>query len=343
MPGLDGSLVINQDFNAESSPAPNNETCPKTITLDADADAATEDKCTGASEPPNSPVVNKISEEYEEDASTSKMESIKAEFAGTPLIKLSPGKPGKRVEAKTPSLKPDSVNRTEGESEAGTEEHSVPKATSHFDEDTSGDPDLKLPGGCKIQNSLEMSAARIERTNVKENGIPAKAELPPVQQCSSPDESEALDVPPEPQEKTEQLATEDKALVEAKTQSEPSVEKEVSQSTCLGDGDASFSNRHLMPKTSCGTSAMAAIAENEEFRSPREILGMNIELDYLEQFGMASFKESAWRKQSLYLKFDPLLIESPKKMGPPTVATVPAVPALVGQGTEIPPHEIKNS
>uniref|UniRef100_A0A8D3EAG3 Transforming acidic coiled-coil-containing protein C-terminal domain-containing protein n=1 Tax=Scophthalmus maximus TaxID=52904 RepID=A0A8D3EAG3_SCOMX len=36
------------------------------------------------------------------------------------------------------------------------------------------------------------------------------------------------------------------------------------------------------------------------------------QMDYLEQFGSTSFKESALRKQSLYLKFDPLLRESPK-------------------------------
>ncbi|KAI7805795.1 transforming acidic coiled-coil-containing protein 3 [Triplophysa rosa] len=35
--------------------------------------------------------------------------------------------------------------------------------------------------------------------------------------------------------------------------------------------------------------------------------------DYLEQFGSNNFKESALRKKSLYLKFDPLLKESPKK------------------------------
>ncbi|CAM4726017.1 unnamed protein product [Leuciscus chuanchicus] len=38
------------------------------------------------------------------------------------------------------------------------------------------------------------------------------------------------------------------------------------------------------------------------------------QMDYLEQFGSSTFKESALRKQSLYLKFDPLLKESPKKI-----------------------------
>ncbi|XP_066575817.1 transforming acidic coiled-coil-containing protein 3 isoform X2 [Amia ocellicauda] len=41
----------------------------------------------------------------------------------------------------------------------------------------------------------------------------------------------------------------------------------------------------------------------------------NEQFDYLEQFG-STFKESALRKQSLYLKFDPLLRESPQKLAP---------------------------
>ncbi|KAJ3612894.1 hypothetical protein NHX12_019151 [Muraenolepis orangiensis] len=43
------------------------------------------------------------------------------------------------------------------------------------------------------------------------------------------------------------------------------------------------------------------------------------QMDYLEQFGSANFKESALRKQSLYLKFDPLMRESPKKAGAPAI------------------------
>ncbi|KAL6082868.1 hypothetical protein STEG23_002562 [Scotinomys teguina] len=56
--------------------------------------------------------------------------------------------------------------------------------------------------------------------------------------------------------------------------------------------------------------------KEESFRDPAEVLGTGAEVDYLEQFGMSSFKESAWRKQSLYLKFDPLLKESPVRPMP---------------------------
>ncbi|XP_048219935.1 transforming acidic coiled-coil-containing protein 3 isoform X2 [Perognathus longimembris pacificus] len=61
--------------------------------------------------------------------------------------------------------------------------------------------------------------------------------------------------------------------------------------------------------------------KDESFRDPAEVLGTCAEVDYLEQFGTSSFKESAWRKQSLYLKFDPLLKDSPLR----PVSLVPAV------------------
>nr|XP_039324062.1 transforming acidic coiled-coil-containing protein 3 isoform X2 [Saimiri boliviensis boliviensis] len=57
----------------------------------------------------------------------------------------------------------------------------------------------------------------------------------------------------------------------------------------------------------------------ESFRDPAE--GTGAEVDYLEQFGASSFKESALRKQSLYLKFDPLLKDSPQRPGPVATET----------------------
>ncbi|NP_001297470.1 transforming acidic coiled-coil-containing protein 3 isoform X2 [Mus musculus] len=63
--------------------------------------------------------------------------------------------------------------------------------------------------------------------------------------------------------------------------------------------------------------------KEESFRDPSEVLGTGAEVDYLEQFGTSSshlsnsqFKESAWRKQSLYVKFDPLLKDSPLRPMP---------------------------
>ncbi|KAF4089845.1 hypothetical protein AMELA_G00042940 [Ameiurus melas] len=57
------------------------------------------------------------------------------------------------------------------------------------------------------------------------------------------------------------------------------------------------------------------IAADEEFVPGSMFMPSDLDgqIDYLEQFGSSTFKDSALRKQSLYLKFDPLLKESPKK------------------------------
>ncbi|XP_026157531.1 transforming acidic coiled-coil-containing protein 3 [Mastacembelus armatus] len=73
---------------------------------------------------------------------------------------------------------------------------------------------------------------------------------------------------------------------------------------------------------------------NEEFVPGATFMANDFDdqIDYLEQFGSSSFKESALRKQSLYLKFDPLLRESPKKSAGPTAQThVPRPTAFVSR------------
>uniref|UniRef100_G3P042 Transforming acidic coiled-coil-containing protein C-terminal domain-containing protein n=1 Tax=Gasterosteus aculeatus aculeatus TaxID=481459 RepID=G3P042_GASAC len=58
---------------------------------------------------------------------------------------------------------------------------------------------------------------------------------------------------------------------------------------------------------------------NDEFVPGNLFMASDLDgqIDYLEQFGSSNFKESALRKQSLYLKFDPLMRESPKKPAGP--------------------------
>ncbi|XP_040275889.1 transforming acidic coiled-coil-containing protein 3 [Bufo bufo] len=67
-------------------------------------------------------------------------------------------------------------------------------------------------------------------------------------------------------------------------------------------------------------------ADEFDFKPATELFGQPTEVDYLENFGSSSFKESALRKQSLYLKFDPLLRESPKKSAPASTDPVRDVP-----------------
>ncbi|XP_043919395.1 transforming acidic coiled-coil-containing protein 3 [Protopterus annectens] len=66
------------------------------------------------------------------------------------------------------------------------------------------------------------------------------------------------------------------------------------------------------------SAAVDGCLDDDMFVPASELEGFDkpIEIDYLEQFGTSSFKESALRKQSLFLKFDPLLRESPKKQSP---------------------------
>ncbi|KAM6221817.1 transforming acidic coiled-coil-containing protein 3 [Rhynchocyon petersi] len=70
------------------------------------------------------------------------------------------------------------------------------------------------------------------------------------------------------------------------------------------------------PKTETTLSSPALDLTKESFSDPAEVLGTGAEVDYLEQFGTSAFKESALRKQSLYLKFDPLLKDSPNRLVP---------------------------
>ncbi|XP_076156854.1 transforming acidic coiled-coil-containing protein 3 [Alosa pseudoharengus] len=60
---------------------------------------------------------------------------------------------------------------------------------------------------------------------------------------------------------------------------------------------------------------LTTIGQDEEFVPGTTFMAGDFDgqFDYLEQFGSSTFQESALRKQSLYLKFDPLLRESPKK------------------------------
>ncbi|XP_053528332.1 transforming acidic coiled-coil-containing protein 3 [Artibeus jamaicensis] len=76
----------------------------------------------------------------------------------------------------------------------------------------------------------------------------------------------------------------------------------------------------------------ASDLSEEQFRDPAEVLGTGADVDYLEQFGTTLFKESALRKQSLYLKFDPLLRDSPRRPAP----LAPDMGSSSAQGTAAP-------
>ncbi|XP_033004301.1 transforming acidic coiled-coil-containing protein 3 isoform X2 [Lacerta agilis] len=142
-------------------------------------------------------------------------------------------------------------------------------------------------------------------------------------------------------ESDEQIIAEDPAVAEAETQAELSVDL-MGNLSLNGElpRDGFLLQPHCeRPATVMHENNQVADTGNEEFRSPSEVLGLNIEVDYLEHFGTTSFKESVLRKQSLYLKFDPLLSESPKKSAPVANEAKPAVPN--GPSREMAVNEIK--
>ncbi|KAM9330335.1 transforming acidic coiled-coil-containing protein 3 [Gastrophryne carolinensis] len=94
-------------------------------------------------------------------------------------------------------------------------------------------------------------------------------------------------------------------------------EMAVQSCTELIDSKDDLSNRQTSLAAGFGSDLEMEFrpAEEVDFMPATEFEGFSqpIEIDYLEKFGSTSFKESALRKQSLYLKFDPLLSQSPKK------------------------------
>ncbi|MCJ8731081.1 hypothetical protein PDJAM_G00191810 [Pangasius djambal] len=71
----------------------------------------------------------------------------------------------------------------------------------------------------------------------------------------------------------------------------------------------------VFPRAPIRSTEFDTTAADDEFVPGSMFMPSDLDgqIDYLEQFGSSTFKESALRKQSLYLKFDPLLKESPKK------------------------------
>ncbi|XP_039203552.1 transforming acidic coiled-coil-containing protein 3 isoform X2 [Crotalus tigris] len=188
--------------------------------------------------------------------------------------------------------------------------------------------------------------------NIPAPECPAPGILPPdvpkeeadalqTQEEKVPDTLETLGfIPSSPKEIDDRILTNSQPGAENDDRGKPSEETLVKPEATLSeasDQGGVFLNgqlpsgdlvpRALGGRTEAGSESDQLFTENEEFRSPLEVLGTQI--DYLEQFGMASLKESVWRKQSLYLKFDPLLRESPKKKGPsPDEGTFPGAALL---------------
>ncbi|XP_065517019.1 transforming acidic coiled-coil-containing protein 3 [Lathamus discolor] len=273
---------------------------------------------------------------------------LEFDFDSTTARKPPPKKLGKRPGIKPPSrkipvTKPKTENTKVHNKSNVEDEIPVPKASYKVDWDKLDDPNFNpFGGGAKISTSPECSEPSSQEAHLQEeqDSTFSESEPLPVEQDNRPSTSEALEKrEPQNLEISKQRVVKDKprtqedkpgVQAEAELPGESAVEKQISPSKMspasvpsqdnlisADSGKKSVSAEEIKPSsqsTEITADEQTANAQPEEvFRPSSEVLGMDIEIDYLEQFGTSSFKESALRKQSLYLKFDPLLRDSPRK------------------------------
>ncbi|NXF35817.1 TACC3 protein, partial [Nyctibius bracteatus] len=283
-----------------------------------------------------------------EKPSVAKAGPVKLEFDfdNTTARKPPPKKLGKRPGIKPPSKKipitKTKPENTEVQNKSNVEDEiPVPKASYKFDWDKLDDPNFNPFGGdSKISSSPKCSKTSPQEIHLQEEQDSTSSRREPllVEQDNRPSTCETLEKrePKSPEIGKQSVVEgkprteEDKPGVQAEAElpGERVMEKQMSPSkvspanvlsqdnlVSADSGKKSVSAEEIKPsfhRTEITADEQTANTEPEElFRPSSE--GMGIEVDYLEQFGSSSFKESALRKQSLYLKFDPLLRDSPRK------------------------------
>ncbi|NXL73506.1 TACC3 protein, partial [Leptocoma aspasia] len=271
---------------------------------------------------------------------------LEFDFDNTTARKPPPKKLGKRPGIKPPSKKipitKAKPENTEVQNKSNVEDEiPIPKASYKFDWDKLDDPNFNpFGGGSKISTSPKRSKPSPQKVHLPEeqqSTSPRREPLPVEQDsrpstCETPEKEEPKNLEIVEENVVEDMpkAQEEKPGIQAEAElpGKREVEKQMSPSkmspanvapsqdnlVSTGSGKKSISAEEIKP-SSPGIEVTAdetANAEPEElFRPSSEVFGTGI--DYLEQFGSSSFKESALRKQSLYLKFDPLLRDSPRK------------------------------
>ncbi|XP_055569408.1 transforming acidic coiled-coil-containing protein 3 isoform X1 [Falco biarmicus] len=266
---------------------------------------------------------------------------LEFDFDNTTVRKPPLKKLGKRLGIKPPSKKipvtKTKTEKTEVQNKGHVEgEIPVPKASYKFDWDKLDDPNFNpFGGGSKISSSPKCSSPqKAHLPDEEKDSISSRREPPSVEQDNRPStcekESKNLEISKQNVVEDKPRTQEDKPGVQAEAElpGEIAMEKQMSPSTMslanvlsqdnlvsADSGKKSMSAEEIKPsshRTEIAAVEQTANTKPEElFRPSSEVLGMGIEIDYLEQFGTSSFKESALRKQSLYLKFDPLLRDSP--------------------------------
>lgn len=291
---------------------------------------------------------------------------LEFDFDNTTARKPPPKKLGKRPGIKPPSKKIP-ITKTKPESTEVQDKSNVedevplPKASYKFDWDKLDDPNFNpFGGGSKISTSPKRSKPSPQKVHLpeeQESTSPRREPLP-VEQDNRPSTRETLQKEEPKNLEIEQSVVEDMPKsqeekpgiqAEAELPGKRDVEKQISPPKMFpadvipsqdnlvstDSGKKSMSAEEIKPNSPRieVTADETANAEPEEFFRPSsEVFGMGI--DYLEQFGSSSFKESALRKQSLYLKFDPLLRDSPRK---PICGTIESSESIIAAPSQLGP------
>ncbi|XP_027765624.1 transforming acidic coiled-coil-containing protein 3-like isoform X2 [Empidonax traillii] len=295
---------------------------------------------------------------------------LEFDFDNATAKKPPPRKLGKRPGIKPPSkripITKTKPENTEVQNKSNVEDDiPLPKASYKFDWDKLDDPNFNpFGGGSKISTSPR-SKPSPQKVHLQEeqDSTTSRRDPLPVEQDNCPSTCETPEKPePKNQEIVKQSVVEDmpRALEEkpgVQAEAELSRERDMEEqmdpskmssahnvpsqdnlvSSDSGKKPVSAEVKPHSPRTEITADEAAANAEPEEFFRPSsEVLGMGIEIDYLEQFGTSSFKESALRKQSLYLKFDPLLRDSPRKQYQKLIETNESIITAPPQQSPVP-------
>ncbi|XP_017676291.1 PREDICTED: transforming acidic coiled-coil-containing protein 3 isoform X2 [Lepidothrix coronata] len=295
---------------------------------------------------------------------------LEFDFDNATAKKPPPRKLGKRPGIKPPSkripvtkTKPENI---EVQNKSNVEDEiPLPKASYKFDWDKLDDPNFNpFGGGSKISTSPH-SKPSPQKVHVQEeqDSTTSRRDPLPVEQDNhsstfeTPEKSEPKNLEIVKQSVVEDMprAPEEKPGVQAEaefpgerdmeeqmdasklssTHNVPSQDNLVSSDS--GKKSVSAEVKPLSHRTEMTAVEETPDAEPEEFFRPSsEVLGSGIEIDYLEQFGTSSFKESALRKQSLYLKFDPLLRDSPRKQYQKLIETNESIITAPPQQSPVP-------
>ncbi|XP_005408758.1 PREDICTED: transforming acidic coiled-coil-containing protein 3 [Chinchilla lanigera] len=231
-----------------------------------------------------------------------KFEPIKLEFdfsnGATSKRAAPPRRQGKRPKEKQPQA-PEKAKEEDGARGADQVPAPASQSSYHLNWDKLDDPNFNPFGGGSTLASKEAQPAESPGARL---APPAKDLNPSQQLCTAPEGDR-----PAVQTVADALNTEGRV--------------QEGSSSCSDASAPTGGLDHPLPAPSQPSLQPILNLEEENFRDPAEVLGTGAEVDYLEQFGTSSFKESAWRKQSLYLKFDPLLKDSPERPVPVVLVT----------------------